>query len=114
MAWSKTHDEVLQKINQEFDAYQGSVQSMTGCQVYTHAEEITAMNFCCNQLLENLHDYQEKDLAPLLEREKPLEFLARRWIVEQDVDLSDEFDRVFRESVCQEENCEPEAGPSMC
>lgn len=63
--------------------------------------------------LENFHNYQAKDLEPLLEQEKPLELLTRRWMVEQDVDLSSEFDRVFRETVCQEENDEPESGPSM-
>lgn len=113
MAWSKTHDEVFQKINQEFDVYQSGIQRMTGSQVYARAEEIAAMNFCYNQLLENFHNYQAKDLEPLLEQEKPLELLTRRWMVEQDVDLSSEFDRVFRETVCQEENDEPESGPSM-
>ena len=113
MAWSKTHDDVFQKINQEFDVYQGGIQRMTGSQVYARAEEIAAMNFCYNQLMENFQDYQAKDLEPLLEQEKPLEFLSCRWMAEQDIDLSGEFDRVFRETVCQEENNEPEPDPSM-
>ena len=73
LAWSEIHDAVCKKINQEFDAYQGRMQRMTGSQVYAHAEEITAMNFCYNQLLENFHDYQEKDLEPLLEDDQPLD-----------------------------------------
>ena len=110
MAWSEIHDAVFKKINQEFDAYQGRMQRMTGSQVYAQAEEITAMNFCYNQLLENFHDYQEKDLEPLLEDEQPLERLAHHWMVEQDVDLADEFDRVFRSGDYLEENDGPEPG----
>lgn len=114
MAWSAIHDEVFKKINQEYDAYQGRMQRMTGSQVYAHAEEITAMNFCYNQLLENFHDYQEKDLEPLLEDEQPLERLAHHWMVEQDVDLAGEFDRIFRSRDYLEESDEPESGHTMC
>ena len=113
MAWSAIHDEVLKKINQEFHAYQDRMQRMTGSQVYAQAEEITAMNFCYNQLLENLHDYSEKDLEPLLEDEQPLERLAHHWMVEQDVDLADEFDRVFRSRDYREESDGPESGYAM-
>ena len=114
LAWSEIHDAVFKKINQEFDAYQDRMQRMTGSQVYAHAEEITAMNFCYNQLLENFHDYSSKNLEPLLEDEQPLERLAHHWMVEQDVDLADEFDRVFRSGDYLEENDGPESGHTMC
>lgn len=87
---------------------------MTGSQVYAHAAEIAAMNFCCNRLLEHFHDYQEKDLEPLLEQEKPLERLARRWMVSQTADLADEFDRIFRNWDSQEKSDGLEVGPSIC
>ena len=114
MAWTKIHDELFKKVNREFDAYQGYMQALCGSQVYAHAEEIAAMNFCYNQLLSSFHDYQAKDLKPLLEREKPLEFLAERWMAEQNVDLSGEFDHVFYSMGYQEESSEPETGPTMC
>ena len=49
-----------------------------------------------------------------LTREKPLEFLAERWMAEQNVDLSGEFDHIFYSMGYQEESSEPEAGPTMC
>lgn len=112
MAWSEVHEELLQKINREMEAYQAQTLSLTSTEVYNRAKEIAAMEFCHNQLMENLHDYQAADLKPLLDREKPLEFLALRWMVEQNVDLSGEFDRVFRCAEYQEESAG--AGPSLC
>ncbi len=111
MGWSKIHDEVLKKINQESAACQD--RRMTGSQVYARAEEITAMNFCYNQLLGNFHDSQEKDLAPLPQCEKPLEMLCSHWMSSQNVDLSGEFNRTLRNMDCQEEHDGPELGPSM-
>ncbi|MEY8388332.1 hypothetical protein AALC17_13745 [Oscillospiraceae bacterium 38-13] len=113
MGWSKIHDEVFKKINQEFDAYQDSMRRMTGSQVYARAEEITAMNFCYNQLLGNFHDYQERDLVPLLQCEKPLEMLCSHWMSSQNVDLSGEFNCTLRNMDCQEEHDGPELGLSI-
>lgn len=112
MAWSEVHEDLLQKISREMEAYQAQMFSLTSTEVYNRAEEIAAMSFCLNQLMENFHDYQATDLKPLLDREKPLEFLAQRWMVEQNVDLSGEFDHVLRDAKYQEESAE--SGPSLC
>ena len=113
MAWSEVHEELLQKISREMEAYQAQMFSLSSSEVYNRSEEIAAMGFCHNQLMEYLHDSRAVDLEPLLEQEKPLEFLAHHWMTEQRLDRDDEFDRVFRNPKRQEENGEPESGLSM-
>ena len=113
MAWSEVHDDLLQKVNREMEDYQTRMLSRTSIEVYNQAEEIAAMGFCHNQLMEYLHDSRAVDLEPLLEQEKPLEFLAHHRMTEQRLDRDDEFDRVFRNPKRQEENGEPESGLSM-
>ena len=76
MAWSEVHDDLLQKVNREMEDYQTRMLSRTSIEVYNQAEEIAAMGFCHNQLMEYLHDSRAVDLESLLEQEKPLEFLA--------------------------------------
>jgi len=114
LAWTEVHEELFKKINLEFDTYQGYMQGLCGSQVYAHAEEIAAMNFCYNQVLSNFHDYQAEELAPLLQCEKPLEMLRSRWMDEQNVDHSDEFEHIFHNMDVQEAGDEPELGPSLC
>ena len=65
MAWSEVHEDLLQKISREMEAYQAQMFSLTSTEVYNRAEEIAAMSFCLNQLMENFHDYQATDLKPL-------------------------------------------------
>lgn len=63
MAWSEVHDDLLQKVNREMEDYQTRMLSRTSIEVYNQAEEIAAMGFCHNQLMEYLHDSQAVDLS---------------------------------------------------
>lgn len=108
--WTATHNELFKKINQEMDDYAIGMWRRPGNEVYDRADEISAMRFCYNQLIENLGAYQAKDLEPLLQYEKPLEVVCRRWMSEQSVDLSGEFDRVLFNPGYLEECTETESG----
>ncbi len=108
MAWSRTHEELFKRIDHELDAYASSMWRRPGNEVYDRADEISAMRFCYNQLVGNLNDYQEQELEPLLQYDKPLEVVCHRWLCEQDCDLSGEFDRVFRGAGYLEEQSGPD------
>lgn len=95
MAWTEIHDELFKRINQEMDGYASGMWKRPGSEVYGRADEISAMRFCYNQLIGSLSEYQAEDLEPLLQYEKPLEVVCRRWLSEQSVDLSEEFGRVL-------------------
>ena len=60
MAWTKAHEELFKKINQEMDDYARSMWDLRGYAVYGKANEIAAMEFCYNQLAGKLHDYSVK------------------------------------------------------
>lgn len=113
MAWTKAHDDLFKKINQEMDNYARGMWDLPGYAVYGKANEIAAMGFCYNQLAEKLHDCSAEELGPLLEQEKPLEFLARHWTSEQAAGLGAEFDQLFRSANRQEESERQKPGPSM-
>ncbi len=97
MAWTAAHDELRKRVDQELEAYRTQMQRKTGCEVYAHAEDIAAMEFCHKQLTEHLGDYQVVDLEWLMGYMKPLEAMCSHWLIEQDVDLETEFDRIFRD-----------------
>ena len=106
MAWTAVHEKLLEKVNQEMDAYARSMWDLPGHAVFGKADEIAAMGFCCNQLVGHLHDYSMKSVELLLQYEKPLETVCCHWMAEQGVDLEAEFDHVFREWGYEE----PESG----
>lgn len=110
VAWTEIHDGLFKKINQEMDVYARGMWKRSGNEVYGLADEISAMRFCYNQLIGNLSEYRAEDLEPLLQYEKPLEVVCRRWMSEQDCDLSEEFDRVLRNPEYLEECTEAESG----
>ncbi|MCI8813630.1 MAG: hypothetical protein HFG12_10460 [Oscillibacter sp.] len=97
MAWSGAHEELLRKVNQEMDEYTRGICALSGQMVYNRAEEIAAMNFCCNQLMGNLHDYPIECVERLLQYEKPLEALRNHWMVKRNAELETEFDRILHE-----------------
>ncbi len=106
MEWSAAHDELLKKVNQEWDECASSMWDLPGYAVFDRADEIAEMRFCCNQLMEHLHEYPAESVERLLEFEKPLEAARSHWMVEQDADLEAEFDRVLHEWGIEE----PESG----
>ena len=97
MAWSTAHEELLKKVNQGMDEYARSMWDLPGYTVFGKAGEIASMGFCYNQLAGHLHDYPVTSVERLLQYEKPLEAVRSHWMVEQDVDLEAEFDRVIHE-----------------
>lgn len=106
MAWSDIHEELFKKINQEMDEYARSMWDLPGYAVFGRADEIAAMSFCYNQLVGHLHNYPITSVEWLLQYEKLLEAVRGHWMVEQDVDLEAEFDRVIHEWGYEE----PESG----
>ena len=97
MAWTAAHEKLLKKVNQEMDEYTRSMWDLPGYVVLGKADEIAAMRFCYNQLIGHLHDYSAESVEWLLQYEKPLEAVHSHWMVEQDVNLEAEFDRVIHE-----------------
>lgn len=108
MAWSSTHEELLKRLNHEIDDFASEMVKHGRMEIYDRADEISAMRFCYNQLAGNLFEYQEQELEPLLQYEKPLEVICRRWLCEQDCDLSGKFERIFRGTGDLEEQSRPE------
>ena len=106
MAWSAAHDDLLKKVDQEMDEYNRSMWDLPGHAVISKADEIAARRFCYNQLMGHLSDYPSEKVEWLLQYEKPLETVYSRWMVEQDIDLEAEFDRVLQEWGYEE----PESG----
>lgn len=117
MAWSEAHDELFKKINREMDEYAQQMQSMSGTQVYAHAEEISAMRFCYNQLLENFHSYPAEHMEYLLRFEQPLAVVRDRWLSEQSEAPTEAFEHTLWE-LCDKQDAEMDSdwqsGPSMC
>ena len=112
MPWSDTHEKLFKKVNQELDEHARSMWDLPGYAVYGKADEIASMGFCYNQLVGHLHDYPIASVEWLLQYEKPLEAVRSHWMVEQDMELETEFDRILREWG----DAEPESGmdaPSM-
>ena len=97
MEWTADHEELLKKVNQEWDEYTRSMWELPGYAVLGKADEIAAMGFCYNQLVGYLGDYPVKNVEWLLQFEKPLEAVHSHWMTERDMDFESEFDRVFRE-----------------
>ena len=106
MAWTDAHEELLKKVNREIDEYTRSMWDLPGHVVYGKVDEIAAMRFCYDQLAGHLDDYSAKSVEWLLQFEKPLEAIRGHWMVEQDIDLDAEFDRILREWGYEE----PESG----
>ncbi len=92
MPWSEVHDELFKKMNHEMDEYALRMQSMSGSQVYNHAEEISAMRFCYNQLISNFHDYPSEYMEYLLRFEQPLSVVCDRWLSAQSDGPSEAFE----------------------
>ena len=95
-AWTESHEELFRAINQEMDDYSRSILALSSSEVYGKAEEIAAMRFCYNQLMEHFHEYSAENMEWLRGYQKPLEAVCSHWMIEQNVDLESEFDDVFR------------------
>lgn len=120
MPWSDAHDELFKKINREMDEYAQQMQSMSGTQVYAHAEEISATRLCYNQLLENFHSYPAEYMEYLLRFEQPLSVVRDRWLSVQSDAPGEAFEHMFWE-LCNKQDTEMDcsldsdwqSGPSM-
>ncbi len=113
MAWTEIHKALLQKLNQNLDEYQRRSWSMTGIQVYAHANEIAATGFCYNQIIEGLDSWPVEDLEYLLRFKNPLEVVRDQWMVEQNVDHSESISHTLwelRDKRAAEEDYELDPG----
>lgn len=92
MASSEIRNELIKKVNREMADYEQHMLSLPASQVYAHADEISAMNFCCNQLLENLYAYPSEYTEYLLRFEQPLSVVSDRWLSDQSDSPSEAFE----------------------
>lgn len=83
MACSEIHNALLKKVNREMDEYEQQMQSMPSSYVYAHADEISSMKFCREQLLEYYNSYPAEYLEYLLRFEQPLSVVSDRWLSAQ-------------------------------
>lgn len=83
-----------QKIEQCWSEYTANILRGSSSDVFDRADEIAAARFCYEQLTENPSSYPAEYLEYLLRFEDPLMVIRDQWILEQSIDLSEEFDHV--------------------
>lgn len=84
-----------QKIEQCWSEYTANILRGSSSDVFDRADEIAAARFCYEQLTENPSSYPAEYLEYLLRFEDPLMVIRDQWILEQSIDLSEEFDHVL-------------------
>lgn len=116
MAANNVHDELSKKVNSEMSEYEQKMLSLPASQVYAHADEISAMKFCCNQLLENLHAYPSEYTEYLLRFEQPLTVVRDHWLSDQSDSHSEAFEFTLWD-ICDKRDAEVDyamdSGPNM-
>lgn len=123
-----TEDEVREtlrrKIELRWNEYRAELLQSPAAELFSRAGEITAAQFCHEQLTESLDSHAIEDLEYLLRFDDPLAVVRDQWMAEQDVDLSDEFSHALwtlrdQQSAEQDYSLDPDwntgpAGPSLC
>ncbi len=92
MPSSDIRDALVKKVNREMAEYEQQMRSMPGSYVFAHADEISAMKFCSDQLIENIHSYRTEYLEYLLRFEQPLSVVRDRWLSAQSDGPSEAFE----------------------
>ena len=109
MEKNELHARLKQKVSACWSAYVDSLLEMTPSVLISRADEIAAASFCHDQLVSG--EYPEHLLEHLLRYDNPLETMRERWMEEQDVDLSDEFEHALWS--LWNYGPEPENGPAV-
>ena len=106
-----------QKIELWWSEYQAELLQSPAAELFSRAGEITAAQFCHEQLTESLDSYAIEDLEYLLRFDDPLTVVRDQWMAEQEVDLSDEFSHALwtlRDQQSAEQDCPKPVGLSLC
>lgn len=124
MTADKVREALRQKLRDRWSEYSAEMLQRPSSEIFERADEIAAARFCYNQLTENLTSYPVEYLEYLLRFEDPLSVVRDRWVSEQNVDYSDEFEHALwtiqNERAAEQDypldlEWKPEqAGPSMC
>ena len=117
MTAEEVREALRQKIDLRWNEYQAEVLQSSHADIFSRAGEITAAQFCHEQLTESLDSYAIEDLEYLLRFDDPLTVVRDQWMAEQNVDLSDEFSHalwILRDQQSAEQDCPKPVGPSLC
>lgn len=113
----EVREALRQKIDLRWNEYQAEVLQSSHADIFSRAGEITAAQFCHEQLTESLDSHAIEDLEYLLRFDDPLTVVRDQWMAEQNVDLSDEFSHalwILRDQQSAEQDCPKPVGPSLC
>ena len=117
MTAEEVREALRQKIDLRWNEYQAEVLQSSHADIFSRAGEITAAQFCHEQLTESLDSHAIEDLEYLLRFDDPLTVVRDQWMAEQNVDLSDEFSHalwILRDQQSAEQDCPKPVGPSLC
>lgn len=117
MTVGEVREALRQKIDLRWNEYQAEVLQSSHADIFSRAGEITAAQFCHEQLTESLDSHAIEDLEYLLRFDDPLTVVRDQWMAEQNVDLSDEFSHalwILRDQQSAEQDCPKPVGPSLC
>ncbi|MCI9609507.1 MAG: DUF3848 domain-containing protein [Oscillibacter sp.] len=124
MTADEIREALRRKIEQNWSDYKATVLRGSSSEVFDHAEEIAAARFCCDQLTEHAASYPEECLEYLLRFEDPLTVVRDQWLLEQGVDLSEEFGHALwylaasgsaeQDYPLDSANSPKQSGPAMC
>lgn len=123
-----TADEVRealgQKLKDRWSEYSAEMLRRPPAEIFERANEIAAARFCCDQLTEHAASYPEECLEYLLRFEDPLTVVRDQWLLEQGVDLSEEFGHALwylaasgsaeQDYPLDSANSPKQSGPAMC
>lgn len=84
---------LLEKIRQNMDSYTHELLRLNPEELIGKAQEIAAVQFCCNEL--SAGKYPIEDIEYLLRFENPLEVVADQWTAEQGFNCSFDLDHVL-------------------
>lgn len=95
MTAEEVREALRQKIDLRWNEYQAEVLQSSHADIFSRAGEITAAQFCHEQLTESLDSHAIEDLEYLLRFEDPLAVVRDQWASRQECDPSHEFKQML-------------------
>ena len=124
MAANHIRDTLRKKVELRWQKYRAEMLQCPAQEIFDQAEEIAIAQFCYDQLTGFLDIYPEDYLEYLLRFDDPFAVVRDQCLLEQSIDLSEEFEhthRYLKNSEAAEQDyplalgvSPKESGPSMC
>ena len=95
MAANHIRDTLRKKVELRWQKYRAEMLQCPAQEIFDQAEEIAIAQFCYDQLTGFLDIYPEDYLEYLLRFDDPFAVVRDQCLLEQSIDLSEEFDHVL-------------------